>query len=220
MKKQGRRLLCAALAACAAGLSHGAELQLNDDRMAATADGRATLKYLVGCALPAGTTVVADVAGARYSFPGSMGLAPDWSARALTPAEQRLLSACMLARTNRFGVPVMLSMRSDAPSRPASLEADADERRAFPAHEGAFFGNLFAPDQPVYACTASTAPAWIAHLRSQLRVCTLSAQEEGVPAGYSRCRFRIVGACAGKPFVQGGIDYSAEVVHVYLPAPK
>src|SRR4051794_453827 len=97
------------------GPALGAELALRDEILVQSPDGRQVLKYLVSCALPADVTVVAEHGGQRYSFPGGAALAPAWSTRALSAAEERLVSACMLARTNFFGKPVEISMRNDAP---------------------------------------------------------------------------------------------------------
>lgn len=197
-----------------------AEVMLRDAKMAQTAEGREQLKYLVSCALPRDTTVIAVADNQRFSFPGSMGLAPSWATRPLTAAEQRRVSACMLARTNRFGVPVQLSLRSDAADAPESLHADADERHGFPFFEAGFFGNLFLENPEAYVCTGDTPPQRMPHLRSLLRVCSLPMSGTEASSGISRCGFIIVGSCKDRPFVQNRTDYSSEVLNVYLPGPK
>lgn len=197
-----------------------AELMLRDAKMAQTAEGREQLKYLVSCALPQDTTVIAVADNKRFSFPGSMGLAPGWATQSLTAAEQRQVSACMLARTNRFGVPVQLSLRSDAADAPESLHADADEQRGFPFFEAGFFGNLFLEHPEGYVCTGDTTPQGTPHLRSLLRVCSLPMSGTDASSRVSRCEFIIVGSCKERPFVQNGTDYSSEVLNVYLPGPK
>ena len=53
-------------------------------------------------------------------------------------AEQELLSACLLAHTNSLSVSVAISVRAAALG-----PAGAFEQTEFPAHEGAFYGNLF-----------------------------------------------------------------------------
>lgn len=70
--------------------------------LAQTESGREFVRYLADCALCAGVAAYADVAGQHHEFPGAMGLAPDWLHRPLTEAEQRWVSACLLARTNYF----------------------------------------------------------------------------------------------------------------------
>jgi hypothetical protein len=197
-----------------------AELMLRDEKLAQTAEGREQLKYLVNCALPADATVVAVADNQRFSFPGGMGLAPGWATKPLTAAEQRRVSACMLARTNRFGVPVQLSIRSDAADAPTSLHADADERREFSFFEAGFFGNLFLEQPEGYVCTGDTPSQRMPHLRSLLRVCSLPMTGTETASGISRCGFVMVGACKGRPFVQNGTDYSSDVLNVYLPGPR
>ena len=81
---------------------------LADPTLAATAAKREQLKYLVRCALPADVTVYADIEGERFTFPGSIGLAPRWLTEAMTPREERWVSACLLAHVNYCVVPVSL----------------------------------------------------------------------------------------------------------------
>src|SRR5690349_2338987 len=63
-----------------------------------TSDGRTVYSYFVGCAVPAGTTIVADVPGAQDTTPddpftcvngtcefaGGVGIAPEWLTRGLS----------------------------------------------------------------------------------------------------------------------------------------
>jgi len=196
------------------------ELTLRDDKIAQTPQGREQLKYLVNCALPADVTVIASAGEQRYALPGAMGLAPAWATRPLTPSEQRRVSACMLARTNLFGVPVQISMRSDAADATKSLEADAGERRDYPFFEAGFFGNLFQEQPEGYVCTGDAPSSRMRHLRSLLRVCSLPITNAPGASYVSRCGFVMVGACRDHAFVQNGVDYSADVLNVYLPASK
>ena len=60
---------------------------------------------------------------------------------------QRWVSACVLARTNAYGVHVQLSMRApaDAPDPiKIALAVGDDERAGFTLREGAYYGNIFA----------------------------------------------------------------------------
>ena len=213
-------LLCGVLISISTfGLSAAAsDLTLRDDVLAETPAGRDLLKYLVSCALPQGATVHATAGSERFSFSGKMGLAPGWSARPLTDHEERLVSACLLARTNRFGVPVEISSRNDAPDAPAALRADDKEREKFPFHEGGFFGNLFKDDAKAYVCIGNGSSLRRAHLERLRRECTLPAGDGAMSPTPSRCNFIIVGDCGDKPFAQHGVDYAREVINVYLPA--
>ena len=197
-----------------------AELMLRDEKLAQTPEGRQQLKYLVSCALPEGTTVIAIAGNERLSFPGAMGLAPGWTTQPMTAAERRRVSACMLARTNYFGVPVELSIRSDAADAPPSLRADDDEQRTHTFFEAGFFGDLFKDQPEGYVCIGDTSQRRLPHLRSLLRVCSLPATGAGDPSHVSRCGFLIAGSCAAHPFLQNGTDYQPDVLMVYLPAPK
>ena len=113
------------------------------DTYASTADGRATLPYVVGCALPAGVSVTAHYSNkgtaGTATFVGEIGLAPSWRTTALTVQEQRLVSGCVLARVNAAGTPVVVSLRGPS----ATLAVTSTEAAGYPREEGAFFGNIF-----------------------------------------------------------------------------
>jgi len=198
------------------------ELTLRDEQLVQTPEGRQLLKYIVNCALPADVTLAFKVKDERYVLPGALGLAPGWSTRALTGQEERRVSACVLARTNFFGIPVQLSMRSDAPDMQHALKADGSEQHAFPFFEAAFFGNIFKPRQEMYVCMGDVPggeyPARQKHLGSLLRVCSLAANGS-VAGNLSRCGFVMAGSCNAPIFRQNDIDYSADAIRVYLPAP-
>src|SRR5262245_51285311 len=93
-----------------------------------TADGRDVYSYVVGCALPAGTDIVATIPGVpdtdpssadtpytctngQCIFSGSIGLAPRWIDRKLSRSGQGWISACLLARVNAHDVVEAISMR-------------------------------------------------------------------------------------------------------------
>lgn len=190
-------------------------ITLTDTAQAASEDDRMRLKYLINCALPAGVIVETEVNGQHYEFPGDLGLAPEWSRRALTLQESRWVSACILARTNYFGRTVQISMRADlAPA--GRLVADAAEEKRFPLHEAAFFGNVFEADAPAYVCIGDAARRE-EQLRALYRVCSLPdgrLLDDGPPLSY--CNFIITGPCDARPYVQDGVDYTSQVVHIYL----
>ena len=169
---------------------------LNDPakEIAQTESGREFIKYLADCALGAGVAAYADVGGQHYEFPGALGLAPHWLHRPLTETEQRWVSACILARTNYFGVEVPISMRADHSPYPA-LQTTDEERRQFTLHEGDFFGNLFA-DPPVAAVALGRAtPEQRRDPVFQRRVCAAEDLNAAPLDGrkLSRCRFVITG---------------------------
>jgi hypothetical protein len=156
--------------------------------MMANADSREVFSYVVGCALPAGQNLVAkSSAGVSYTFAGAIGLAPAWATRAPTVAERRWVSACLLSRTNRYGVEVQISMRHDSN---VALTTTAAERTTHSATEGAFFGDLFASPQTWFACGNRT---WTPYATNSLRMCALSAN--GTVGSTTDCGFTYAGSC-------------------------
>jgi len=209
-------LLVAALSAASTHAAGEQILKLRDPAQAATAEGRQLVKYLVSCALPAGVVVEVKVNGELYRYPGGMGLVPAWAQRDLIESEQRLVSACILARTNFYGKTVKISTRSNRPDPPQALTADETEQREYPFYEGAFFGNLFKPGSPAFVCQGKVADGERKQiLERTLRICSLPNQK-GLPRQFSNCGFIIVGECGGDSYVQNGVDYSAEAIHIHL----
>jgi hypothetical protein len=143
-----------------------------------TPDGRNVLSYVIGCALPAGETLVAPQSGAPacsvdtdcpndsggllpfpvcsqgqcvYEFPGNVGLAPQWADEPLDRSGKRWVSACLLARCNAHDVAVEISLRGENPA----LVLAAGEAQGFTVEEGAFYGDVFTVEgQPIvwFAC--------------------------------------------------------------------
>lgn len=190
---------------------------LDGHEMLDTADRRELLTYIVSCALPAGQALtLTDAGGTTYQFPGSIGLAPAWTTRAPTVSERRWVTACLLARTNLYGVSVPISMRHD--TNPA-LAATPTEVAEFNMVEGAFYGDLFQESPVMYACSAKS---WTEATPERPRACALSA--DGVTTD---CGFTYTGACNGTkhpcqdkspPFgtCAGGAVTYPEVVTIYM----
>jgi hypothetical protein len=206
----------AALAAEAATPSQ--RVALADPALAASDASRLRLKYLASCALDADTVLVGEADGRTYEWAGNLGLAPQWHRRPLTEEEERWVSACILARTNYFGVPVKLSMRSPFPSDAPGLHADADERRAYPVEEATFFGNIFRRDGGAYVCGDNDSAERKAQIAAHRRLCALPLDQR-LPDGrrVSACGFVYVGACSAERLVQDGTTYR-QAVTVFLPA--
>ncbi|MDI1478897.1 hypothetical protein [Polyangium sp. y55x31] len=109
------------------------------------------LEILIGCALPAGTSVrdPAHITGYLYLFgtstplyrvyAGEIGLAPDWRTRGLTTVEKQLVTACVLQRTNRFGEEVEIMLEGN---HPAITRTEAD-KLLYPGIESRAWGNMF-----------------------------------------------------------------------------
>ena len=180
------------------------------------AGGELVLRYAIGCALPPGASVST---GDGTQFTGAIGLAPQWAERALDPSEQRWISACLLARTNLFGVRVMLSMRGSRPGLSGSMTDE--EKSNYTFQEGAFYGNLWAQPPHAYVCSGTGENSVKDRLQ---RVCT----EESDVAGISRCGFEIAGNCedvcehqgtdGAKLRCRGGETTYEEIITTFLKA--
>ena len=157
---------------------------LETQGLMATEGGRELMTYVVGCAIPTGTSLtLQDPDGVQYTYPGWIGLAPAWATRAPTVAERRWVTACLLSRTNVNGVLVNISMRSDTNT---ALLTSAAERDLYTRAEGAFYGDLFAPTPVTYACSNR---GWTA-LVGTFRACALSYNGTSTD-----CGFIYAGAC-------------------------
>ena len=191
-------------------------IALADPSLASTAAKREQLTYLVRCALPAELTLYADQEGTRFTFPGGLGLAPRWVDEAMTPREERWVSACLLAHVNYFGKYVIVSMRATPPPVPA-LAVAADEHQTFTLFEGGFFGNLFTPEPVAYACQGARMPAQARDPIFQERICTQETGEttaEGTPL--TACRLLLTGRCEDPASVRVHGTLYTEVIFTYL----
>ena len=110
---------------------------------------REVLEYIYQCAMrPDQSTTLDPGDGSSVVLEGLIGLAPEWGEQDGTCdlSCQRWVSACLLARTNAYGVTVDISMRApaDAPAHVRkALAVSPEERRTYSLREGAYFGNLF-----------------------------------------------------------------------------
>ncbi len=152
-----------------------------------TADNRDVVKYLVQCALPDGSSITLSDANGTYTFDGAVGLAPAWVSGAPSASEKRWVSACLLARTNAYGVSVSISMRGAN----AALTVDATEAAAYGLREGAFWGDVFGDTLDANACPGPLKLADSQLSTLPLRACAVSA--DGVT---TTCGHDYAGACA------------------------
>lgn len=155
---------------------------------------RMFLKYAVGCALDGTQTFSfrwTDLTGELHQevYAGAIGLAPQWGWGALDVAGQRIVSACVAARTNFYGTPVALSIRgANGPLATSS----AAELGANPYVEGAFWGNLFSPTPRLRACYIG---AHAANSRAWKRDCA-NGHLDGLGGTQGCGMIEIVGDCA------------------------
>ena len=180
-------------------------------------EGRGLLKYLVRCALDADTEARLSLPNEKLTFKGGVGLAPAWTERALTLTEQRWVSACIYALTNKLGKSVRVDLRAAHPKLGENTDTK-EEMRNYPLHEGGFFGNLFLPTPVSYVCEGADRKKMLDYPIGKLRLC---AQPSGTtsPGGQplSACGFIITGPCdSPSSFVVNGERFD-EVVHTWLP---
>ena len=147
--------------------------------MAALTDpnARELLKYLVSCALPASASVDITVEGIDYSYPGQLGLAPEWGedGGSCGKACQGWVSACVLARVNYLGLTENVSVRGAN----RALKTTHGERSTYTSREATYYGNIFTSPQIRYACLSPD--------KTQIpRVCGPSIQG---------CVMDVVGSC-------------------------
>jgi hypothetical protein len=118
--------------------------------------GRQFVKYLAECALGPNDRVTKG----QHTFMGRLGLAPEWKTGQCDDRCQTWVTACLLARTNAQGATVDIELRA---THPAIGLGVADP--AFSAHEGAFFGNVFADYPSAYTCQGMGLPQAVARNR-------------------------------------------------------
>ncbi len=107
--------------------------------------GDMVMRYVVRCAVPAGQvrTYTAPQTQLTYTWHGLLGLAPGWaSGRVATVEEQQLVSACLAAHVNKFGVSVSISVLGQDAEGDFIPFTD-NELHRYSHREACFFGNLF-----------------------------------------------------------------------------
>ena len=112
-----------------------------------------------------------------------MGLAPEWQAQACDVACQEWVSACLFARTNRYGLKVHIYLSGPHPAlAPTPGPGGTALLAGFTVREGAFYGNLFQKMPHEHACRGDGADP----LYQAIRVCALPG---------NLCGFSQVGPC-------------------------
>jgi hypothetical protein len=161
---------------------------------------RLALRYMYSCAMPAGSSMELVIGGVSYgTYEGQIGLAPQWGIEggSCDQSCQRWVSACMLARTNYYGVPVRISLRGNHPALQVS-EAEAAE---FSLREGSFFGNVFGEEvmvaEPDYLGYAFCAPKQGRPLHAcSGEASALKHVTQRLCASSGACGIDVVGDCA------------------------
>ncbi|XXY51109.1 hypothetical protein WME91_08185 [Sorangium sp. So ce269] len=149
---------------------------------------RKILTYTAYCALDQGETVTmrGEDGTVMATFAGRLGLAPGWYDQPLDDeADQRWVSACLLAHANSRGNPHRVSLRA------ARLPVEPEEA-TYTAQEAAYFGNLFVGVKPeIFACAGSSSSA---ELQRGGRSCGVTDD----------CSFTRLGSCSDRCATVGG----------------
>jgi hypothetical protein len=114
------------------------------------ASARTVLKYVAGCALPAGAHFDLVINGATYGYDGAIGLAAAWgnAGGSCDNACKTWVSGCVISRLNYLGVPVPISIRGSK----AQLSSTTTERQNYPNREATYYGNVFSSPQTILGC--------------------------------------------------------------------
>ncbi|TMA21049.1 MAG: hypothetical protein E6J88_16310 [Deltaproteobacteria bacterium] len=157
-----------------------------------TASSGMLMKYLVRCSLPVEDVLTyVDANGNTWNWAGGFALAPVWAAgKAIPEAEQQLVSGCVAAHANKYGMHVPISVLANhADGTP--IPYSNDEISTFSVSEGCFFGNMFrkdgifSGDDRVMSLTAAD---------SSLRACALPDRSGG--GASSNCApIKYAGSC-------------------------
>ena len=134
------------------------------------------MNYVVSCAVAAGQTRAwtHPATGTTYVWSGGLGLAPQWAdGLSVTMEEQQVITACLAARTNKYGRTVLLSILGED-SRGNPIPVSDTERAQFSEPEGAFFGNLFV-QEGIFSCSDRSLNV----TESTERACSLSSKGAG-----------------------------------------
>jgi hypothetical protein len=113
-------------------------------------NAREVFKYIVSCALPANEVIDATNSAGSFSFPGGLGLAPEWGVHGGSCGSQcqEWVSACVISRLDFLGEPLEISLRGDNPALAASLF----ERATYTDREATYYGDIFSVPQRLFAC--------------------------------------------------------------------
>ncbi|CAN5918540.1 hypothetical protein BH11MYX3_BH11MYX3_39610 [soil metagenome] len=157
-----------------------------------TSGSQLFINYMVGCALDSTQSITSG----SLTFYGIHGLAPSWSSGALTLSQRRLVSACLLARTNWSGSNMTISMRGTSPA----LSLVGTEGTTYSKQEGAYYGDLFGGQFTRHVCMGADVIANPLATQFKTRKCAID-NDQG--SSTSMCDFRIAGDCTSHCTVSG-----------------
>ncbi|XSE99946.1 hypothetical protein VZL07_18920 [Pseudomyxococcus flavus] len=131
------------------------------------------MRYIIKCAAKANQKhkYTNPVTGVEYVWYGGLGLAHNWAMGSpATQEEQEVVSACLTAHANKYGIAVPISVLGRN-ARGATLSYTDQELTTYSEKEACFFGNLF-DGTGVFAATDR---GYLNMDESTVRACALSA---------------------------------------------
>lgn len=161
-------------------------------------DGEAArmfVRYAIACALTPSQALDfswTDSSGVIHDehYAGELGLAPNWATGPLGLEGQHWVTACMASHVNFYGVHVTISVRSG--EKPLRLRPNHPELAAYNKIEGAFWGNLWAPQPYINACYNN---ANVNNSRAHQRDCATGHLEQD--GSVSECGIiNVMGSCS------------------------
>ncbi|MDI1448533.1 hypothetical protein [Polyangium sp. 6x1] len=125
-------------------------------------------------------------------YHGEIGLAPDWRTRALTTDEKRWVTACVVARTNRYGATINILLGGAHPE----ITYRASEAYPYTVPESTVWGNMFDSTVPL-GSTTDSGYAFNAYICSNVTFCSSAegATFRECDELYTPCGFSYMGLC-------------------------
>jgi hypothetical protein len=169
--------------------------------------------YLISCALPENDSVTYDIDGKSFTFAGELGLAPEWKFSSCGKSCQRWVTACMLARLNKLGQHVEISLRGEH----KALKTDRSERKDFTVREATYYGNLFEGADKIYTCHSPDQANIVRVCGDSLTGCPMNVVGSCDDACKSQGAHKSFRDCATTtPFHKKSADVYEEAITVFL----
>jgi hypothetical protein len=162
------------------------------------------MEYVVLCAAPSGVTLTYTPPDGTqsYTWGGRLGLAPDWAGgNPANLAEQQVVSACLLAHVNKYGVHVFLSLLGRT-STGGLIPYTNSELETYNQPESCFFGNLFNTEGGYVGSNAT-----LASQESSVRACGLWREGSSGPIHQECPPLVHVGGCAERCTLDSSGDF-------------
>jgi hypothetical protein len=159
--------------------------------MGSTAASRRVLAAVVRCALGSTQTITFSIAGVSYTASGGIGLAPGWTAAALTATQASWVSACLFAHMNDATSLVWISVRGSE----STLSPTTIETTGYRVEEGAFWGNAFVDRGTIAAYSCIGADQAIDDSYGDLPQRRCAHWGGSVSSNTSACGMHYAGAC-------------------------